>query len=184
MQDTLLREFGSNPIPFLGILFVGKIRDSGGGGRITRHWLLGAVIDRKLLEIGQDGERKVGIPGIPADLEGRTGIIFNIHGRFLCFDNEFPGAPDPKSIVNKLGGPPDADWVFVDNFFVLFGIAPGIVDIPTEGLEERINELPPELGFVELSSPVSCLVKFVSLNKFEDCLRDLLSMPPCACLGM
>lgn len=144
-----MREFGSNPIPFLGILFVGEIGDPGSGGRITGHRLLGAVIDRKLLEVGQDGEREVGIPGLPTDLECRTGVILDIHSRFLRFNNEFSGASNPEGVqsINSVD-PTNSNRVFVCNFFIEFRVALCIVNIPSEGLKERIEEFPTQPGLV------------------------------------
>ncbi|HPH34153.1 MAG TPA: hypothetical protein PLU94_01530 [Methanoregulaceae archaeon] len=168
-----MREFGSNPIPFLGILFIGEIGDPGSGGRITRHWLLGAVVDRKLLKVGQDGEREAGIPCIPANLKGRTGIILDIYSRFFCFDNEFSGAPDPEGVIDKFCGSSNSNRVFVRNFFVEFRVALCIVNIPSEGLKERIEEFPTQSGLVVFPFFIHNLMKFISLNEFENRLWDL-----------
>ena len=120
LEDTVLCEYRGDPTPFLGIVLVGEVCDPPGGSSIAGFWFLRAVIDRKLFEVRQDGEGQAGVPGIPADLEGWSDIVFNVHGRFLGFHDEFPLATDPEGIVDELGRAPDPDGIFVDHFLVEF----------------------------------------------------------------
>ena len=107
-----------------------------------------AVVDRELLEVGQDGERQFRRPGIAAQLKGRAEIVFQIDGGLLGFEEELARAADAKAVVGRLGVAADLDGILVDDIFVRFGVALLVVDVPAEGLEERIEELPPQLGFV------------------------------------
>ena len=55
-----------------------------------------AIVDGELLEIGQDGQRKFGRPGIAAKLIGRTEIVLQIDGWLLGFEEELPAPPIRK----------------------------------------------------------------------------------------
>ena len=62
-------------------------------------------LDEVLVVVGQYAEREAGVPGIATDLEGRPGIVPDVHGRFLGFHNEFPGTADSEGIIDKLVAP-------------------------------------------------------------------------------
>jgi hypothetical protein len=60
----------------------------------------------------------------------------------------------------------------VDDLFVELRIAFGIVNIPPERLEERVNEFPQELGLIELAPLVGLQVEFETLDESGNDLRD------------
>src|SRR5437667_332277 len=83
-----------------------------------------------------------------AKLKGRAGIVLDVHGGLLGFQEKLPSAADAKAIVRRFGPLADFDGVLVDNVLVGFGVALFVVHVPTERLEERVEELMTKLRFV------------------------------------
>ena len=106
-----------------------------------------AVVDGEMLEIGQDGEGKFGVPGVAAELIGGFGVGFDAGRRLFCLDEEFSGAADAKGVVRRAGFAFDLEGVFVDDVAVLEGDVALVVDVPTEGDEEGVEEFVAQLGF-------------------------------------
>jgi hypothetical protein len=48
-----------------------------------------AIVDGELLEVGQDGERELGRPGIATKLIGWLGVILDPYSWTFGFDEEF-----------------------------------------------------------------------------------------------
>ena len=55
--------------------------------------------------------------------------------------------------TSGLGRAADFYDIFVDNVLVGFGVSGLVVDVPSEGLEERVDKLVADLGFA-ISAPV------------------------------
>ena len=58
--------------------------------------------------------------------------------------------------------------VFVDDVFVGFGVASGVVDVPAEGFEEGVEEFAADLGFVVLAGFVGVEVALEAFDEIED----------------
>ena len=107
-----------------------------------------AIVDGELLEVGEDAERELGGPGVAAELEGGADVVLDVDGGLLGFEEELAGAADAEAVVGRLGGLADFDGVFVDDVLVGLGVALLVVNVPAEGLEERVEEFAADLGFV------------------------------------
>ena len=107
-----------------------------------------AVVDGEFLEVGEDGERQLGRPGVAAQLEGGAYVVAHVDRGLLGFEKELPPAADAEAVVRGLGRAADLDRVFVDDVLVGFGVALLVVDVPAEGLEEWVEKLVAELSFV------------------------------------
>ena len=96
---------------------------------------------------------------------GRTDLVFYINGRFLGFEEKLPGTADAETIVGGFGVAADLDGIFMDDIFIRLGVALLIGDIPSERLEERIEKLPAQLGFVITLALVGLAVLFEPINE-------------------
>ncbi len=67
-------------------------------------------------------------------------------------------AADTKGVVGGLGFATDLEGVFVDDLLAGLGVALGVGDIPTEGGEERVDELLADLGLFEFRGGIVGLV--------------------------
>ena len=127
-----------------------------------------AVVDRELLEVGEDAEREFGGPGVAAELEGGAGVVLDVNGGLLGFEEELARAADAEAVVRGFGGLADFDGVFVDDVLVGLGVALLVVHVPAEGFEERVEELAAELGFVVVGRAVGVAVAVEPLDQVED----------------
>lgn len=107
-----------------------------------------AVVDGKLLKIGQDAQRQLGAPAVAAQLKGGMDVFFDVDGRFFGFQEELAGAAHAKAVVRGLGNAAHLDGVFVDDVFIRLGIALLVADIPAQLFEKGIDKLPAQLGFI------------------------------------
>ena len=70
LQDGLATEDAGDLVPALGILPIGDVDDAGRGRLVGFVGLDAAVVDRELLEVGEDAEGQLGAPGVAAQLVG------------------------------------------------------------------------------------------------------------------
>ncbi len=101
---------------------IGVVHDAGRGGLVGLVRLDAAVVDGEFLEIGEDGERQFGGPGIAAQLEGGAEIVLDIDGGFLGFEEELARAADAEAVVGGLGDAADLDGILVDDILVCLGV--------------------------------------------------------------
>ena len=85
-----------------------------------------------------------------------------------CLAARISGATDAEGIVGRFGGAGEADLVFVDDVFVGFGVAGGVVDVPAEMFKEGVEEFAAELGFVVLAGFVGVEVAFETFDEIEN----------------
>ena len=147
-EDRVLGKNGCDLVPSGQVVPIGQVENASGAGFIRQVRASPAIVDGELFEIRQDRQREFGRPGIAAKLIGGTEFVFQIDGGFLGFEEKFPGAADAETVVRGFGIAADLDGIFVDDIFVRLGVTLLIGDIPAERLEERIEKLPAQLGFV------------------------------------
>lgn len=87
---------------------------------------------------------------------------------FLASNEELAHAPDTERVVGRLGEPAHLHRVLVDHVLVRFGVALLVVHVPAERLEERVQELTPELGLVVTAGAVRLPVPVESFDEIED----------------
>jgi hypothetical protein len=90
--------------------------------------------------------------------------------RPLGLDIELPRASDPKTIIGSLRILSLMEAVLVNHIFVSFCVMQLIVNIPTEGLKEWVNELNPDFGLIQTVF-VDSGVAGEMLNKIQDDFR-------------
>ncbi|MDP8215106.1 MAG: hypothetical protein RAO92_04335 [Candidatus Euphemobacter frigidus] len=154
-ENRLLGEDGGDLFPPVQVFFISKIDNPSIARFIPEVRADAAVIDGKLFKVGEDREGEPGGPGIAAELVGGADLPFYINGGFLGFDKELASSPDPKTIIGGLGDATDFDGVFGDDVLVSLGVALLIVDVPAQGLEERIDELGANVGFLVTGTFIS-----------------------------
>ena len=130
--------------------------------------LAAAVVDGEFFEIGEDGERQLGAPGVAAQLVSRADILFDVDGGLLGFDEEFARPADAEGVIGGLGGAADLDGVLVDDIFVGLGVVVVVEHVPAEGLEEGVEELAAQLGFVVVWGEVRVTKEFEIIYKLEN----------------
>ena len=151
LEDRFLGEDGGDVVPLLGELAEGAVEDAADGRLVGLGRFEAAVVDGELLEVAEDAQGQLGAPGITTELEGGCDVFLDVDARFLGFEEELPLAADTEAVIGCLDGIADADGVLVDDITVGLGVSGGVVDIPTKGLEERIEEIAAELGLVVLA---------------------------------
>jgi len=87
---------------------------------------------------------------------------------FLRFEEKLTGTADREAVVWRLSRATDLHRVFVDNILVGFGITGGVVHIPAQSLEQRVEKLNAGFGFVEVLVLVSFAVALEPLHQFKN----------------
>jgi len=123
------------------VLVEGEVHDPAHADLVRGLGALAAVVDRELLEIGENAEGQLGAPGVAPQLIGRADVAFDRYRGLLGFQEELPDSTDAKAIVGRAGRPADLDGVLVDHVLVLLGVAPDVGHVPAQGLEEGVDEL-------------------------------------------
>ena len=141
------KDFG-DLVPMAEVFFKIVEQNAPSGGTVFGVGTVAAVVDGEMLEIGQDGEGKFGVPGVATELIGGFGVGDDPGRRLFRLDEEFPGGADAKGVVGRAGGAFDLEGVFVDDVAVLEGDVALVVDVPTEFDEKGIEEFDAQLGFV------------------------------------
>src|SRR5207249_530945 len=167
-EDSIAREHAGDLVPTLGVFAVGNEKDARDSGAVLLVGFDAAVIHGEFLEVAEDAERQLGGPGVAAELESGADIVLDVHGSLFGFEKEFARASDAKAVIGGFRRLADLDGVFMDNVFVGFGVTLLVVDVPAEGLEERIEEFAAEPGFVVLRRAVGILVALEALGQFPD----------------
>ncbi len=147
-QDGLLGEHVPGLAPAVGVFLVRQVEQAGGRGFVAVGRALSAIVGDELFEVGQDGERKPGAPGVAPQLVGRTGIALEVDAWLLGLGEELCLATDAEGIVRgalvaleRLGG--------LDDDFPVGGRGvQGVVDVPPQRDEQGVDELLPRLGFL------------------------------------
>ncbi len=148
LEDGLLGEDVADFAPAVGVLIEGEVLDAGGGGLVGGTGADATVVNGELFEVGDDRQGQLGAPGIAAKLIGGAGVVLDGDRGLLGLDEELADAADAKAVVRGLGRAADLDGVFVDDVLVGFGVACLVVDVSAECVEERVDELAADLGFV------------------------------------
>ena len=81
----------------------GEHHQAPGGGLVAAVGARAAVVDGELLEVGEDGERQLGRPGVAAQLEGGADVVLDVDGGLLGFDEELARAADAEAVVRGRG---------------------------------------------------------------------------------
>ena len=137
-----------------------------------------AVVDRQLLEIGQDGERQLGGPGVAAQLVRPGEVVSHVDGGFFGLHKELARPADAEGVIRRLGGPAHLDRILVDHVLVGLGVALAVGHIPAQRLEERVQELAAQLGFVVMPGAVFGGVIGKALDEGDDRAGAGMRPPP------
>jgi hypothetical protein len=89
-------------------------------------------------------------------------IVFDVRRGLLGFQEKLSLASNTKRVVRGLGGRSYTDSVLMDNVLVSFRKSLLVIDVPSQGLEERINEFSSNLSFVVMPGFVGRQVIFES----------------------
>jgi hypothetical protein len=136
--------------------------------RACRRRLDPAVVDGELLEVGEDAQRQLGRPGIAAELEGGGSVDPQIDRRLLGLDEELAHAANTERIVWCAAVEAHLDRVLVHHVLVLLRIAGGVVDVPAERREERVEKLAPHLSLVVRRVEVLLAVAREALDQLKN----------------
>ena len=98
-------------------------------------------------------------------------IYIEVDGGLLGFHEELARPADAEAVVRRLGGAADFDGILVDDVLVRLGEALPVVDVPTEGLEQGVDELVADGGLAEQRAAVLVVVALEELDQFDDLLR-------------
>lgn len=158
LEDRLLGEDVGDLLPLLQVIVVGEVDHPAVAGLILELGTEAAVVNGELLEVGEDGEGEPGRPGVTAELVGGADIALDIDRGFLGLDEELPGPADPEAVVGGLGGPADLDRVLGDDVLVGLGVTLLVIDVPAQGLEEGVDELGADVGFLVTGSLIGLQV--------------------------
>jgi len=170
-HDRLPGEDGGELVPPLDVFLIGKEQHPVFAGLVLELGADAAVVDGKLLEIGEDGEGEVGGPGVAAELVGRADIALDVHRGLLRFQEELARPADAETIIGGLGIAPDLDRILGDDVLVGLGPALPVADVPAEFLEERLDELGAELSFLIAGAFVGGEVALEDFDQAFDLLR-------------
>ena len=142
-----------------------------GGGLVGGRGPGAAVIDRQLLEIGEDREGQLGAPRIAAELVRGLDVVLDVNRGLLGLDEELALLADAEGVVRRLGRAADLHLVLVDHLFVLLGKSLGVIDVPAERGEEGVDELVADCGLGERGVAVLVVVALEELDELADLRR-------------
>ena len=134
-----------------------------GGGRFDP-----AVVNREGFKISQNAQGQLGAPAIAPQLVGRVDVFGNIDRGLFGFQEKLARPADAEAVIRGLGDAADLDGVLVDDVLVGFGIAVFVGDVPAQGLEKGVDELPAHLGFVVGAFFVGVQVVVKGVDQFFD----------------
>ena len=163
--DGVGREEALEVVPAFEVVGVAEKHGAGGRGFVGLVRLDAAVVDRELLEVGEERDRELGGPGVAAELERGACVFGDAYGRFLGLGKEDAAAADAECVVRGLGCACDLDGLFVDDRLEDFGQAGFVGDVPTERLEEGVEELGAELFFFVVRGQKDLAVPFEPLDE-------------------
>ena len=98
-------------VPFIDIIRVVKEHRPAGGGFIGGVGSVAAIVHRKFLEVGQDAQRQVGIPGVAPQLVGGVNVVCDIHFGLFGFYKEFALPADLEGVIGGFGCAFDIDRI-------------------------------------------------------------------------
>ncbi|OPY48696.1 MAG: hypothetical protein A4E49_03445 [Methanosaeta sp. PtaU1.Bin112] len=168
IEHRLPGKEGGNLRPLLSILVVPEIEQARFGGFVILGGPRPAVVDGELLKIGENGDGKVGRPGIAPYLVGRINSRFDIYGWPLNLNEEFSLVKEAKAVVRILDLSFNIDRILL---FDLSLIGPAfllVVDIPPQRLKKGIDELRSQLSLIVLAGPVDILIPLEFFYKLDD----------------
>jgi len=167
----LLREDGGDLVPLLDVLIVLVISHAVLGGAVARRGALAAVVDGQFLEVRQDRHRELGRPRIATELVGVVLTVLDVLGRPLRLDEELPQAAVPEAVVGGLHPAARYDAVLVDDILVALARAALVLHVPAEELEERIDELLPDMRLLVCGRPVVLDISREAFDEFDESIR-------------
>ena len=167
-QDGITGEDGGDLVPAVGVLVEGQVHDPGGGRLIGFVRLDPAVVDRELFEVGEDAQGQLGAPRVAAELVGRVHVAFDVHRGLLGLDEELARAADAEAVVGRLGAAAHLDGLLVHHVLVGLGVALLVGDVPAQRLEEGVDELAADLGFVVRAAAIAVQVGAEALDEIDD----------------
>jgi len=167
LEDGFFGEHAGNLLPALLVLLARHVERTCYRGLVGVRRAHAAVVDGKLLEVGQQGKRELGRPSVAAQLIGRCRVVLQIDRWLLCLDEELALAADAERVVGGPGVEADLDGVFVDHVFVLLRVAGLVVDVPAESAKEGVDELASHLGLVVGGVEILLAVARKALDEFE-----------------
>lgn len=144
--------------------------DARGRGLVGFQRLDAAVVDRELLEVGQNRKRQLGRPGVAAKLVCRRHVALDVHGRLLGLDEELARAADAEGVVGRLGAGADLDDVLVDDVPVGLSQTLAVVHVPAERLEEGVEVIAAKLRLGVTAVAVVVEVQAEALDQLDDLL--------------
>lgn len=71
-----------------------------------------------------------------------------VDGRLFGLHEKFAHPADPEAVIRRLLVPLDLHRVLADHIPVLFRLAGGVAHVPTDQLEEGVEEIDPDLGLL------------------------------------
>ena len=98
-------------------------------------------------------------------------IIFDVNRWLFGLKKELALAANAKRIIRGSCSATHLDCVLMDNVLVGFCKTLLVVYVPSEGLEERINEFPSYLSFIVIPGFVGRQVTFESFHQIHYFLR-------------
>ena len=108
-----------------------------------------AVVYGQFLEVGQNGQGKLGAPAVAAKLVGRAGVRADVDAALLRFGVELGQGPDAKGVIRGLLLAFHVEAVFGNDFPVLRRDHRRTPHVPAQRLEEGVDEHLANVGFLD-----------------------------------
>ena len=156
--DGFAAETGFELVPFFDVILTAQVLQPGRAGRVAAFGFDAAIVDAELFKVGQDADRLIARPAITPQLIGGQAVLLEVDMRRFGLDEELRRPADAEAIIRALR-PIDAAFSHHDADFMPDLAIVG--HIPAERAEERIDELPPQLGLVGWLAPLKTLDQLV-----------------------
>src|SRR5215217_1544422 len=148
-------------------------------GTVVLLGLEAAVVESHLLEVREDREGELRRPGVPPQLEGWARISCEVYGGLLRLDEELPCPTDVEAVVRCFGCTPNPDGILGDDLPLRTDRDTTLIgDVPTQGLEEWVDEVLPDPLFLVSSGAVGLAVGFEPLDQIDDPSGNAHVTPP------
>ena len=168
LMHRLVREQAVEFVPFADIFRIREQLHPADMRRVAVDGFGAAVIHRQLLEITQNADGNFGRPGVTPDLESRIGIGLDVDRRFFGFQEEKRVAAGLKSVIGGFGLALHLHRALVDHFAKFFGVILAVGQVPTQRLEERVEEVAAQLGLVIVTGAVGGALPVKAVNQRDD----------------
>src|SRR3990172_2321025 len=138
---------------------------------VTVDRFFAAVIDRQLLEIAQQADGDLSGPGVAPDLERRLRIGLDGSRGLFSLQEEMDVAAGLEGVISCLSLAFPLHRPLVNYLAIFFRVILAVGEVPTQRLEQWVEEIAPQLGFVVMPGAVGGALASETVNQVDDFLR-------------